>query len=349
MAGKTMKAIVKAKREYGALELRDVPVPEISKKDVLVKVRKAAICGTDVHIYKWDAWSQKTIVPPMTIGHEFVGEIVEMGSEVTGFELGQLVSAEGHIVCGKCRWCITGHQHLCRAAKGIGVNRDGIFAEYASIPATNLWRCDKNIAENILAIQDPLGNAVHTALTFNVQGEDVIVTGAGPIGLMAVPILKATGARNIVITDVNPERLALAKELGATATVDVRTQKIEDVLAPLHMTEGFDVGLEMSGNSSALTSMVDNMANGGKIALLGICNDEIKIDWGKVIFRCLTLKGIYGREMYNTWYKMTALLQSGLEEKVAKTITHEFNYADFQKGFDAAAKGEAIKVILNWS
>ena len=348
MAEKTMKAIVKTGEGYGSLEVRDVPIPRISKRDVLVKVRKSAICGTDVHIYKWDAWSRRTIVPPMTIGHEFVGEIVEVGGEVTNFEAGQLVSAEGHIVCGKCRWCITGHQHLCRATTGIGVNRDGVFAEYASIPATNIWLCDKKLPENVLAIQDPLGNAVHTALTFNVQGEDVLVTGAGPIGLMSVPILKMTGARNIVITDVNPTRLALAKELGATAAVDVRTSEISDVLAPLGLTEGFDVGLEMSGNSGALVSMVDNMANGGEIAILGIFADDINIDWNKVIFRGLTLKGIYGREMYSTWYKMTSLLQSGLAEKVARTITHEFHYTDFQKGFDAALSGEAIKVVLNW-
>jgi len=348
MTGKTMKAIVKTGAAFNALELRDVPVPHISKRDVLVKVRKAAICGTDVHIYKWDAWSQRTIVPPMTIGHEFVGEIVEVGSEVTGLEVGQLVSAEGHVVCGKCRWCITGYQHLCRATRGIGVNRDGVFAQYAAIPATNVWLCDRNLPENILSIQDPLGNAVHTALSFNVQGEDVLVTGAGPIGIMSVPILKMTGARNIVVTDVNPARLALAKELGATATVDVRSQKIEDVVAQLGMAEGFDVGLEMSGNASAFASMVDNMANGGKIAILGIFADEIKIDWNKVIFRCLTLKGIYGREMYSTWYKMTSLLQSGLAEKVARVITHEFDHADFQKGFDAMLSGEAIKVVLNW-
>jgi len=343
-----MKAIVKTGGASGSLELRDVPVPQISKRDVLVKVRKAAICGTDVHIYKWDAWAQRTIVPPMTIGHEFVGEIVEVGSEVTGLKAGQLVSAEGHIVCGKCRWCITGHQHLCRATTGIGVNRDGVFAEYAAVPATNIWLCDKKLPESVLSIQDPLGNAVHTALSFNVQGEDVLVTGAGPIGIMSVPILKMTGARHIVVTDVNPVRLALAKELGATAVVDVRTQKISDVLAQLGMAEGFDVGLEMSGNSGAFASMVDNMANGGKIAILGIFSDDINIDWNKVIFRGLTLKGIYGREMYSTWYKMTALLQSGLAEKVSRVITHEFHYADFQKGFDAMLSGEAIKVVLKW-
>jgi threonine 3-dehydrogenase len=271
-----------------------------------------------------------------------------MGEKVTGLEIGQLVSAEGHIVCGKCRWCITGHQHLCRATVGVGVNRDGVFAQYASIPARNIWICDKSLPESVLSVQDPLGNAVHTALSFNVQGEDVLVTGAGPIGLMSIPILRMTGARHIVITDINPERLALAKELGATVTVDVRKQKIQDVIAPLGMTEGFDVGLEMSGNSAAFADMVDNMANGGKIAILGIFADEIKIDWNKVIFRCLTLKGIYGREMYSTWYKMTSLLQSGLAEKVAKTITHELPYADFQKGFDAMSSGEAIKVVLNW-
>ncbi|MCL2520733.1 MAG: L-threonine 3-dehydrogenase [Spirochaetaceae bacterium] len=348
MPEKTMKAIVKTKAEYGCLELKDVPIPEISAKEVLVKMKKAAICGTDVHIYKWDAWAQKTIKPPLTIGHEFVGEIVQVGSAVEGLQVGQLVSGEGHIVCGKCRWCITGQKHLCRATKGIGVNRDGIFAQYAAIPAENIWLCPGNIPQEVLAVQDPLGNAVHTACTFNVQGEDVLITGAGPIGLMAVPILKMTGARNIVITDINPERLALAKELGATATVDVRTQKISDVMAELGMVEGFDVGLEMSGNTKAIADMVDNMANGGKIAVLGIFTEQIVIDWSKVIFRCLTIKGIYGREMYNTWYKMTAFLQSGLSEKVAKTITHHFAFEDYEKGFEAAMSGKAIKVVLNF-
>lgn len=348
MAG-TMKAIVKTAAGAGALELRDVPVPEISGRDVLVRVRKAAICGTDVHIFKWDAWAQRTIKAPMTIGHEFVGEIVEVGGEVRGLEPGMLVSSEGHVVCGRCRWCITGHQHLCRATSGIGVNRNGIFAEYASIPATNIWRCDKRLPENVLAVQDPLGNAVHTALTFNVQGEDVLITGAGPIGLMSIPILRMTGARNVVITDVNPGRLALARELGATEALDVRSEKIADAMERLGMAEGFDVGLEMSGNPAAFSGMVDCMANGGKIAILGIFSDRIEIDWNKVIFRALTLKGIYGRQMYDTWYKMTSLLQSGLAEKVAKTITHEFDHTDFQKGFDAMAEGKAVKVILDWT
>jgi len=344
----TMKAIIKTAPTYGALEIQNVPIPVISKKDVLVKMRKTAICGTDAHIYKWDAWAQRTIKTPMTIGHEFVGEIAALGEDVSAFKIGQIVSGEGHVVCGKCRWCITGYQHLCRATVGIGVNSTGVFAEYAAIPAANIWPCEDGIDENILSIQDPLGNAVHTALTFDVLGEDVLVTGAGPIGIMSVPVLKMSGARNIVITDVNPSRLALAKELGATATVDVRTEKISETMANLGMTEGFDVGLEMSGNSRAFADMVDNMANGGKIAILGIFSDEIKIDWNKVIFNSLTLKGIYGREMFDTWYKMAALLKTGLDEKVARAITHEFHYTDFEKGFESMFSGEAIKVVLNW-
>ncbi|MCL2375886.1 MAG: L-threonine 3-dehydrogenase [Defluviitaleaceae bacterium] len=345
---KTMKAIVKAKGEYGGLELQEKPVPQISKNDVLVKLRKTGICGTDVHIYKWDSWAEKTIKPPLTIGHEFVGEIVALGDNVTGFTIGQLVSGEGHVVCGKCRWCITGSQHLCRQTVGIGVNDDGVFAQYAAIPATNIWPCPAGIPENVLAVQDPLGNAVHTALSFNLLGEDVLITGSGPIGLMAVPIAKMAGARNIVITGRRDEPLALAMELGATRTVNVMKENISDVMAELGMTEGFDVGLEMSGAASAFADMVDNMANGGKIAILGIFAEEIKIDWNKVIFRCLHLKGIYGREMYDTWYKMTALLQTGLAEKVDRLVTHEFHYTDFEKGFAAMMKGEAVKVVLNW-
>jgi len=342
-----MKAIVKARAEYGGLELQDVPIPTRRAGEVLIKIHKAAICGTDAHIYKWDAWAERTIPTPMIIGHEFVGEVVE-ADEGSGFKVGQMVSAEGHIVCGKCRHCITGKQHLCRQTQSVGVNITGIFAEYASIPAANVFPCDVSIPKNVLAIQDPLGNAVHTALSFDVLGEDVLVTGAGPIGIMSVPILRMAGARNIVITDVNPSRLALAKELGADAVVDVRTQKIGDALEELGMVEGFDVGLEMSGSPHAFADMVDNMANGGKIAILGIFADEIKIDWGKVIFNSLTLKGIYGREMYDTWYKMAALLKTGLAEKVEKVITHEFHYTEYEKAFEAMLSGEAIKVVLNW-
>jgi len=344
----TMKAIVMARGEYGGLELLDKPIPRVAKNDVLVKMRKTAICGTDVHIYKWDAWAQRTIKTPMTIGHEFVGEIAAMGEDVKGLSIGQLVSGEGHIVCGICRQCIDGRQHLCRQTVGIGVNRDGVFAQYATIPATNIWPCDDKISENVLSIQDPLGNAIHTALSFNVLGEDVLVTGAGPIGLMSVPVLKMAGARNIVITARRPEPLAMAKALGATRTVDVTKENISDVLTELGMKEGFDVGLEMSGSPHAFADMVDNMANGGKIAILGIFADDVKLDWDKIIFRSLTLKGIYGREMYNTWYQMSALLQSGLAEKLEGIVTHEFHYTEYDKGFAAMIKGEAVKVVLNW-
>ncbi|MCL2620213.1 MAG: L-threonine 3-dehydrogenase [Defluviitaleaceae bacterium] len=345
---KTMKAIVKARAELGGLEIKDVPVPEIGPNDVLVKMRKNGICGTDVHIYKWDAWAQRTIKTPMTLGHEFVGTIEAMGANVTGFEIGQLVSGEGHVVCGKCRWCITGSQHLCRATKGIGVNRDGVFAEYASIPATNIWICDPSIPENVLAVQDPLGNAVHTAFSFPLIGEDVLITGAGPIGLMAVPIAKMAGARNIVVTARRDAPLKMAMELGATRTVNIRNEKISDVMAELGMTEGFDVGMEMSGSPDAFAEMVDCMANGGKIAILGIFADDVKIDWDKIIFRMITLKGIYGREMYDTWYKMTALLQSGLIPHIEKLVTHEFHYSKVEEAFAAAMGPEAIKVVLNW-
>ena len=348
MEGKTMKAIVKAKGEYGGLELQDKPIPQIAKNEVLIKMRKTGICGTDVHIYKWDAWAQRAIKPPLTIGHEFVGEIAAIGENVTGFEIGQLVSGEGHLVCGKCRWCVTGIQHLCRQTVGVGVNGDGVFAQYAAIPASNIWPSPKGVSESVLSIQDALGNAIHTALSFDVLGEDVLITGAGPIGIMAVPVLKMAGARNIVITARRPGPLKLAKELGATRTVNIREEKISDVMAELGMKEGFDVGLEMSGNAEAFADMVDNMANGGKIAVLGIFADDVKLDWGKIIFRSLTLKGIYGREMYNTWYQMTALLESGLAEKIEKVVTHEYHYTEYEKGFEAMMGGEAVKVVLKW-
>ena len=348
MEAKTMKCIVMARGEYGGLELQDKPIPGVEKNDVLVKMHKTAICGTDVHIYKWDAWAQRTIKTPMTIGHEFVGEIVALGDEVTGLKVGQLVSGEGHVVCGKCRQCITGVQHLCRQTIGIGVNTDGVFAQYAAIPAKNIWPCDESIPKSVLSIQDPLGNAVHTALSFNVIGEDVLITGAGPIGLMAVPILRMSGARHIVITDIRQGPLEMALEFGATRAVNVREEKISDVIEELGMKEGFDVGLEMSGNPHAFYEMVNNMANGGKIAVLGIFADDVKLDWDKIIFRGLTLKGIYGREMYNTWYQMTALLQSGLAGPVSKIVTHEFHYTDYKKGFEVMISGEAMKAVLNW-
>ena len=344
----TMKALVMAKAEYGGLELQDKPIPQISKTDVLVKMKKTSICGTDVHIYKWDAWAQRTIKTPMTIGHEFVGEIVEMGEDVKGLHIGQLVSGEGHVLCGICRHCIAGKPHYCRQTVGIGVNRDGVFAEYASIPAANIWPADSAIPEGILSIQDPLGNAIHTALSFPVLGEDVLITGAGPIGLMAVPVLKMAGARNIVITARRPEPLEMAMKLGATRGVNVKQEKISDVFKELDMKEGFDVGLEMSGSPEAFADMVDNMANGGNIAILGIFSEDIKLDWDKVIFRSLTLRGIYGREMFDTWYKMSALLKTGLAEKLEGIVTHDFHYTEFKKGFDTILAGEAIKVVLSW-
>jgi len=343
-----MKAIVKVRPEYGGLEVQDVPVPTCGKNDVLVKMRKTSVCGTDVHIYKWDAWAQRTIQTPMIIGHEYVGTIVEVGENVKGLEVGQLVSGEGHVVCGICRWCITGSQHLCRQTVGIGVNINGVFAEYAAIPASNIWVCPDGIDEKVLSVQDPLGNAVHTALSFPLLGEDVLITGAGPIGLMSIPVAKMAGARNIVVTARRDAPLKMAMELGATATVNVKNEKISDVAKRLGMKEGFDVGLEMSGNPEAFADMVDNMANGGKIAILGIFADNPVLDWDKIIFRMITLKGIYGREMYDTWYKMTAMLQNGLDKHIAKTVTHDFNYADFDKAFQAVINGEAIKTVLSW-
>ena len=345
---KMMKAIVKARPEHGGLELRDVPVPAVGANDVLVKIRKVGICGTDMHIYKWDAWAERTIKTPMTIGHEYVGEIAALGENVTHFEIGQLVSGEGHLVCHKCRWCITGQQHLCKATKGVGVNRDGVFAEYAVIPATNIVPADPRVPEAVLAVQDALGNAIHTAYQFPLLGEDVLITGMGPIGLMAIPVAKIAGARNIVVTARRDGPLQLAKELGATRTVNVKNERIKDVFEELGITEGFDVGMEMSGNPEALAEMVEYMAHGGKIAILGIFAGEIKLNWDKIIFGMLTLKGIYGREMYESWYKMSALLPNGLAEQIAKTVTHEFHYTEFEKGFAAMASGEAVKVVLSF-
>ena len=343
-----MKAIVKTEKKTGALAIQDVPIPSLERNNVLIKVKKTAICGTDAHIYKWDEWAQKTIKPPMVIGHEFVGEIVRLGENVTGFEVGQLVSGEGHVVCGKCRHCITGSQHLCRQTASIGVNMQGIFSEYIAIPATNVWVCDPKIDEEILSILDPLGNAVHTALYFNVVGEDVLITGAGPIGLMSIAVVKRLGARSIVVTDKVPYRLKMAQDLGATTVLDVRTKKLSDALEMLNLREGFDVGLEISGSDAAFADMVEHMANGGRIAALGIPSSDVKINWDKVIFNSLTLKGIYGRHMYDTWYKMTALLQSGLDTEIKSIITHRFSYEDFQKGFDIMTSGDSGKVVLNW-
>ena len=340
-----MKALVKKKPECG-LWMDDVPIPEIGINDVLIKIKKTSICGTDVHIYNWDDWAQKTIKTPMVIGHEFVGSVEKIGSNVHDLNIGELVSGEGHIVCGRCRNCLAGRRHLCMNTNGVGVNRDGAFAEYLSIPITNVWHCDPNIPPEVISCFDPFGNAVHTALSFDLVGEDALITGAGPIGIMAVAVAKQAGARYVVITDVNPYRLELARKMGATRALDVRTEKIEDAAKELGMKEGFDVGMEMSGNPDALRSMMANMCHGGKIALLGIL-PKTAIDWDHVVFNGLTIKGIYGREMYETWYKMTSLIQSGLD--ISPVITHRFHYTDFQDGFDVMRSGNSGKVILDWT
>lgn len=340
-----MKALVKKEAKEG-LWLQDVPVPQIGINDVLIKVLKTAICGTDVHIYNWDKWAQNTIKTPMTIGHEFVGEIVEMGSNVHDFKIGDIVSAEGHVVCGRCRNCLAGRRHLCHSPKGIGVNRDGAFAEFISVPVTNIWYCDKSIPLDVISCFDPLGNAVHTALTFNLVGEDVLITGAGPIGCMAAGVARQVGARHVVVTDMNPGRLELAKKMGATLTVDVRSETLVQAQQKLGMKEGFDVGMEMSGSPQALNDMLTNMAHGGKIALLGILPPS-QVDWNTVIFNGLTLTGIYGRLMYETWYKVTMLIQGGLD--ISPLITHHFHYTEFEKGFEALRSGGGCKVVLNWA
>ncbi len=341
-----MKALVKAKRDIG-LELQDVPFPQIGINDCLIRVEKTGICGTDLHIYNWDAWAQKTIPVPMVVGHEFVGEIVEVGSNVTDFFPGEIVSGEGHVVCGRCRNCLAGRRHLCKDTQGVGVNRTGAFAEYIALPMTNVWHHNPAIDREIASIFDPLGNAVHTALSFDCLGEDVLITGAGPIGLMASAVVRHAGARHIVVSDVNPFRLELAKRMGATLAVDARHRTMADVQQELGMREGFDVGLEMSGAPSALRTMLANMCHGGKIAMLGIPSEQIAIDWNLVVFNMLTIRGIYGREMYETWYKMSVLLESGLD--ISPVITHRFHYSEFEKGFDAMQKGLSGKVILDWS
>ncbi len=341
-----MKALVKASREPG-LWLQDVPEPKVGINDVLIRVHKTGICGTDVHIYKWDEWAKKTIPVPMVVGHEFVGEIVEVGSNVNDYRPGMIVSGEGHVVCGRCRNCMAGRRHLCAHTSGVGVNRPGAFAEYISIPNANVWEHARGIDPDIAAIFDPFGNAVHTALQFDLLGEDVLVTGAGPIGVMAAAVARHAGARFVVVTDVNPYRLELARKMGATRAVDVRTQKLADVQKELGMHEGFDVGLEMSGNPSAFRDMIANLCHGGKIAMLGIPAEPMAIDWNAVIFNMLTIKGIYGREMYETWYKMTVMIQSGLD--LHPVITHRYPAAEFQKGFDAMLSGESGKVVLDWS
>jgi threonine 3-dehydrogenase len=340
-----MKALVKSKAEPG-LWLEEVPEPDIGINDALIRVRRASICGTDLHIWNWDDWARKTIPVPMVVGHEFVGEIVKVGSNVADFFPGEIVSGEGHVVCGRCRNCLAGRRHLCARTQGVGVNRSGAFAEYIALPMTNVWHHRPSISLEIASIFDPFGNAVHTALSFPVLGEDVLITGAGPIGIMAAAVVRHAGARYVVITDVNPYRLELARKMGVTLAVDVRTTRLADVQKQLGMLEGFDVGLEMSGSQEAFREMLQNMCHGSRIAMLGIPPREMCIDWNTVIFNMLTIKGIYGREMYETWYKMTVMLESGLD--ISPVITHRFHYTEFRKGFEVMLSGESGKVILNW-
>jgi threonine 3-dehydrogenase len=342
---KTMKALVKAKSEPG-LWLQDVPLPSPGKNEVLIKIIRTAICGTDVHIYNWDAWAQQTIPVPMHVGHEFVGRVAEVGENVTDFKPGDLVSGEGHLVCGHCRNCLAGRRHLCPNTSGVGVNRPGAYAEYLAIPQTNVWYCDSKIPLDILTCFDPLGNAVHTALSFDLLGEDVLITGAGPIGCMAAAIARHAGARHVVVTDINPYRLDLAKTVGASLVVDAAKENLKDVQKQLGMKEGFDVAMEMSGSPAALNSILENMCHGGKIAMLGIIPDNTAVNWNKVIFNGLTIKGIYGREMFETWYKMTSMIQSGLD--ISQLITHRFHYADFEEAFGVMRSGNSGKVVLNW-
>ena len=340
-----MKALIKKNPEPG-LWMEDIPVPEIGTNDVLIKIHKTAICGTDVHIFNWDNWSQKTVRTPLVLGHEFVGTVEKTGSNVHDVKLGELVSGEGHIVCGRCRNCLAGRRHLCTEPKCIGVNRNGAFAEFLSIPISNVWHCDPNIPTDILTCFDPFGNAVHTTLSFDLVGEDVLITGAGPSGCMAVAVARHAGARHIVITDINPYRLKLAEKMEPTLTLDAGNEKIEEAVKKLNMKEGFDVGLEMSGSPEAFKSMLANMCHGGKIALLGIM-PYTAIDWDYVVFNGLTIKGIYGREMYETWYKATMLIQKGLD--ITPIITHRFSYTEYMKGFEVMASGNSGKVILDWA
>jgi threonine 3-dehydrogenase len=343
---KKMKALVKSRREPG-LWLEEVPTPEIGINDVLVRVHRASICGTDLHILKWDDWASKTIPVPMVVGHEFVGEVVSVGSNVGDIFPGQIVGAEGHVVCGRCRNCLAGRRHLCAHSQGVGVHRPGCYADYIAVPMSNVWVHHPDIDPEVACIFDPFGNAVHTALAFPVLGEDVLISGAGPIGLMAAAVVRHAGARFVVQTDVNPWRLQLARKMGVTMAVNPRETELKDVQKELGMKEGFDVGLEMSGNGSAFRDMLANMSHGGRIALLGIPSGEIVIDWNTVIFNMITLKGIYGRLMYETWYKMTVMLQSGLDIK--PFITHRFPYTHFQEAFDVMLSGQAGKVILDWT
>jgi threonine 3-dehydrogenase len=341
-----MRALIKAKAAEG-LWLEDAPEPEVGINDVLIRVRKTGICGTDLHIYAWDAWAQETIPVPMVVGHEFVGEVVSFGSNVSDFLVGDLVSGEGHVVCGRCRNCLAGRRHLCAHSIGLGVQRPGAFAEFVALPMTNIWHHWPGIDEDVAAIFDPFGNAVHTALAFPVLGEDVLVTGAGPIGCMATAVARHAGARHVVVTDVNAYRLELARRMGATLAIDPSERELEEVQDELGMTEGFDVGLEMSGNADALRGMIGNMAHGGRIAVLGIPTAEVALDLGPIIFNMLTIKGIYGREMYETWYQMTVMLQSGLD--IRPVITHRFSHRDFEEAFALARSGQSGKVILDWA
>jgi len=340
-----MKALAKLKAEEG-IWMTDAPIPQPGHNDLLIKIRKTAICGTDVHIYNWDEWSQKTIPVPMIVGHEYVGEVVAIGEEVNGYQIGDRVSGEGHITCGHCRNCRAGRTHLCRNTIGVGVNRQGCFAEYLVIPAFNAFKIPDNISDELASIFDPFGNAVHTALSFDLVGEDVLISGAGPIGIMAAAVCKHVGARNVVITDVNDYRLGLARKMGVTRAVNVNTENLNDVMGELGMTEGFDVGLEMSGAPAAFRTLLSVMNHGGRIALLGIPPSEMSIDWNQVIFKGLFIKGIYGREMFETWYKMAALIQSGLD--LTPIITHRYSIDDFQQGFDEMRSGRSGKVILSW-
>jgi threonine 3-dehydrogenase len=341
-----LKALVKAKTEPG-LWLEDVPEPACGINDVLIRVKCTGICGTDLHIHSWDAWAQQTVPVGLVVGHEFVGDVVEVGANVSDFAAGDVVSGEGHLVCGRCRNCMAGRRHLCAHTRGIGVNAPGAFAEYVALPMTNIWHHAPDVAQDIAAIFDPFGNAVHAALSFPVLGEDVLITGAGPIGLMAAAVVRHAGARHVVITDVNEHRLGLAREMGVTRAVDVASTPIADVQRELGMKEGFDVGLEMSGNPAGLRDLLANMAHGGRIALLGIPDADIAIDWNLVVFNMLTIKGIYGREMYETWYAMTSMLQSGLD--VSAVITHRFPYSEFDDAFAVARSGRAGKVLLDWT
>jgi len=344
--GSTMKALVKSRPEVG-LRMEEVPVPEPGINDVLIRILKTGICGTDLHIYAWDAWAQQTIPVPMVVGHEFVGRVERVGSNVTGFQPGDLVSGEGHLVCGRCRNCMAGRRHLCPHTQGVGVNRPGAFADYLCIPMTNVWGASRQIPLDVLACFDPLGNAVHTALSFDLLGEDVLITGAGPIGLMATAVVRHAGARHVVVTDLNPGRLGLARRMGATVAVDPRATPLSEVQKQLRMKEGFDVGLEMSGSEAAFGDLLANLCHGGRVALLGIPDRPMSVNWNLIIFNGLTIKGIYGREMYETWYKMTVMIQSGLD--ITPVITHRFPADRYEEAFAAVRSGQAGKVVLTWN